>query len=685
MSLLNNFLKELNNGQVAQANLEPIKPNTVYNNRESKFSLMKDIYGNDLSAADVHSHLSAVDDEEDAVDTVAFGLETSDGEIVKVYVNADQSEEFEAKMSQLLGKIDDIDQAIETLSAEFDIVSVVKPGEADAEDVDSNVPGQDPDESANIENKLDEPLTPEDMIGDQEEEDMDAKKDEKKGEVKDDKKNNDEEDETDSEDDSQESDKDSSESEEEKSGEPDDLDGLDFDEEDDDKKDDKEGGEEGGDKESSEVESDSDTDSEEEPSEENEDSDSDSESDEEENIDGEDSKNPDKKTKKKKPEKKTDEIKKESFTMETGSLLKEFIDLSLKTHETMKSKFSTAYSHQKPKNKKDADLDSRHPTKPEIKLGHLATDSKDPQLKAVDSHEDSIFYMDLTKQESEIEKLFTTPIQKLVYRVILGLGVSAEAADIRKSKFRKDVRDVANGLMHQPQARNILNRLGKELALRRSELDSVNEKSENAELEGTIRDQLTNDLTKKIYSLILGLGTPEFILTFKRTQLKRRIKNLAKIAVRHSKVRSYINQLHDMLQLSIDDKKKKTNVKESLSSIFFGRQATASRNLLRLTELSISDRADLGDFTIVEMGEVGGIELKARDFTLILADDEYSKLIRILDEDSNGELNSENLGKVNVIKDEDGSFTLKPVDSGSSAKYPFGVLLNTKTINRLLA
>jgi hypothetical protein len=85
------------------------------------------------------------------------------------------------------------------------------------------------------------------------------------------------------------------------------------------------------------------------------------------------------------------------------------------------------------------------------------------------------------------------------------------------------------------------------------------------------------------------------------------------------------------------------------------------------------------------MGEVGGIELKARDFTLILADDEYSKLIRILDEDSNGELNSENLGKVSVIKDEDGSFTLKTIDSGSSTKYPFGVLLNTKTINRLLA
>jgi hypothetical protein len=106
-----------------------------------KFSLMRNTInakGDDISGSDVADYLERAAELNDEVDTVAFGLETSDNEIVKVYVNAQQADDFEAEMQNLLGVEDDIENAINTLAQKFDIVDVVWPETNEVEDEDQD-------------------------------------------------------------------------------------------------------------------------------------------------------------------------------------------------------------------------------------------------------------------------------------------------------------------------------------------------------------------------------------------------------------------------------------------------------------------------------------------------------------------------------------------------------------------
>lgn len=69
------------------------------------------------------------------VDTHVYGLESSDGKIVKVYVNVSDSETFEKELANNLSSSKDIEDVINDLANEFDIVSVdypegMKPTEA---------------------------------------------------------------------------------------------------------------------------------------------------------------------------------------------------------------------------------------------------------------------------------------------------------------------------------------------------------------------------------------------------------------------------------------------------------------------------------------------------------------------------------------------------------------------------
>ena len=68
----------------------------------------------------------------DEIDTVTFGLETDDGKIVKVYVNAEQANEFETALSDMLGQKDDIEEILNELSKNYEIVDVEWP-DADPE------------------------------------------------------------------------------------------------------------------------------------------------------------------------------------------------------------------------------------------------------------------------------------------------------------------------------------------------------------------------------------------------------------------------------------------------------------------------------------------------------------------------------------------------------------------------
>ena len=63
----------------------------------------------------------------DEIDTVTFGLETDDGKIVKVYVNAEQANEFETALSDMLGQKDDIEEILNELSKNYEIVDVEWP------------------------------------------------------------------------------------------------------------------------------------------------------------------------------------------------------------------------------------------------------------------------------------------------------------------------------------------------------------------------------------------------------------------------------------------------------------------------------------------------------------------------------------------------------------------------------
>lgn len=85
----------------------------------------------------------------DEVDTIAFGLETDDGQIVKVYVNAEHAEKFEQEMAEMLGEVDDIEEALNRVSKDIEIVDVEWPEEE--EDNDGEADEVDPNADAELE------------------------------------------------------------------------------------------------------------------------------------------------------------------------------------------------------------------------------------------------------------------------------------------------------------------------------------------------------------------------------------------------------------------------------------------------------------------------------------------------------------------------------------------------------
>lgn len=147
------FVRPDKNAQIAESSVnrkdsdgtDAGKNDTTVGGGDVKFSLMRNSInakGDDISGSDVADYLERAGELNDEVDTVAFGLETSDNEIVKVYVNAQQADDFEAEMQNLLGVEDDIENAINTLVQKFDIVDVVWPetdeveGESEDEEFD---------------------------------------------------------------------------------------------------------------------------------------------------------------------------------------------------------------------------------------------------------------------------------------------------------------------------------------------------------------------------------------------------------------------------------------------------------------------------------------------------------------------------------------------------------------------
>lgn len=102
---------------------------------------------NDFDASDVLSKISSAQNQERLNDdTVAFGLEDDEGNLVKVYVKTDQAEEFENTLASMLAGVSDgeegenanakeIAEVMFELKDKFDIVDVEWPGvETDEEE-----------------------------------------------------------------------------------------------------------------------------------------------------------------------------------------------------------------------------------------------------------------------------------------------------------------------------------------------------------------------------------------------------------------------------------------------------------------------------------------------------------------------------------------------------------------------
>ncbi len=126
LDFLNDILSEVEKGNTFSA---PKDQNTEAAPKDH-FTLPKGISfdsNQKLSQREASNLIQQAQDKAEEVDTIAFGLELNDGEIVKVYVATSDAEAFEKAMSELLGKEDDIETAINDLASEFDIVSVEWP------------------------------------------------------------------------------------------------------------------------------------------------------------------------------------------------------------------------------------------------------------------------------------------------------------------------------------------------------------------------------------------------------------------------------------------------------------------------------------------------------------------------------------------------------------------------------
>jgi len=126
------------------------------------FSMIKQVMttGDNINHSEVNDYLDKADEINDDVDTVVFGLETDDNEIVKVYVAVPDADAFEKAMAERLGTEDDLEDVIADLAQEFDIVDVEWPDSDEEEDEESETQNSSGEDSSEAEAELnfDEPV-----------------------------------------------------------------------------------------------------------------------------------------------------------------------------------------------------------------------------------------------------------------------------------------------------------------------------------------------------------------------------------------------------------------------------------------------------------------------------------------------------------------------------------------------
>lgn len=156
MSLLKEFAsgdfqQDLKNADSSAAGKNDLTSKPV----DVKFNLMRNMINTNgtVTGSTVNDYLERARDLNDEVDTVGFAIETDNGDLIKVYVNAQQADEFEEECSKLLGLDDDSESAINTLAQKFDIIDVVWPQDPNA-GVDGEAEPEDPYDSVTIDDDL---------------------------------------------------------------------------------------------------------------------------------------------------------------------------------------------------------------------------------------------------------------------------------------------------------------------------------------------------------------------------------------------------------------------------------------------------------------------------------------------------------------------------------------------------
>ena len=137
------LLKEFANAQTAQSTQTALKTSDgsdagkgdVVKTSDVSFSLMRNTINNSgsVTGSDINDYLERAHELNDEIESVGFAIETDNNDIIKIYVNAAQADEFEQEMAKLLGMDDDTESAINTLAQKFDVIDVEWPEDLETE------------------------------------------------------------------------------------------------------------------------------------------------------------------------------------------------------------------------------------------------------------------------------------------------------------------------------------------------------------------------------------------------------------------------------------------------------------------------------------------------------------------------------------------------------------------------
>jgi hypothetical protein len=616
-------------------NIEAGKSSAVGSGSGLEYKLIKSLGaapGATLDDNTAGNLLTTAHDQAEEVETVCFGLQQDDGEIVKVYVNVDQSEAFEAALADALGKKDDIEEVINDLADEYDIVSVEWPGEREGEqnapedtNPDSEQDGGAEDDNDNKEYQLDFDLS------NKVKSDEDDKKKPEKAKQEDD-----------------------NETSEDK---PEDDSDEDF------------GGLELGD--DTDKEEDEDTDKEEEDSEEE-----DSDKDEEDDTD-EDETNPDKPKKKKKPKKSKDTDKeldvKESFIF-SHFLNKEITIINEQRDKDVFSKkelkiediFNSAFQQnivkllflldfpvermlsrkavvRKSIRARALELNTHSKIKLMIsrlirELETLSTKDEyyDKQRKLVSDFKEE----DL--KESDVEEKLTSDIQRLLLDVYKHLGIPDQILKSKVGVLRQEIRKTAKVFVSHPGLKSKLVKLPKEEVIKEED------------------GQFSSDpYTNLVVAVMEGLGLPTEIIDLKPLIIKQSIKE-RKTSLNLAQIKPRLIQLYKLL----------------------GGQELTNEELTfeESTNMYMHRASNLGDWSISNVKE-NGIMLSIEDISISIEGKAFDLFKQSIEN-----------GFSTFVRDGNDEWEFKAIEHGkryivineASDKYMNGILMSEDDIDNIL-